>query len=65
MIRRDDMTNIEKIAADGKLGVFVAMRKGDNDVFCKRFNIPMRPDTSYDLEKWMFDEYVGPDEEDK
>ena len=50
------MTNIERIAADGELGLFVEMRKGNNEVFCERFGVPMRADTSYDLEAWMFAE---------
>lgn len=48
------MTNIERLAANGEIGLLVAMQKGNNETFCKRFGIPMRADTSYDLESWLF-----------
>lgn len=56
------MTNIEKIVADGKIGLFLEMQKGDNALFCEKFGIPMRPDTSYDLEGWMLSEVEKEDE---
>lgn len=51
------MTNIEKIIADGNMELFLALQQGDNVLFCQRFGIPMRADTSYDLEDWMLSEY--------
>lgn len=51
------MTNIEKIIADGKIGLFKEMQKGDSVAFCNYFGIPMQPDNSYDLEKWMLEEH--------
>ena len=50
------MTNIEKIIAEGNLGLFMTMRKGNNVVFCRRFGIPMHVDTSYNLGEWMLSE---------
>ena len=54
--RGGTMTNIEKLAANGEIGLLVAMRKGNNDTFCKRFGIPIKADGSYDLESWLFEE---------
>ena len=50
------MTNIEKIIENGEIGLFKELQKGNNVTFCNRFGIPMRADTSYDLEKWMLEE---------